>query len=92
MIVKIERADGQTEVFESGNYLISKVKDFHPIICKVTVYAEGKRIKVVKRPFGFIYKNFIFKSKQVQEELKNLAQQAKKESENAETKVVENEG
>ena len=92
MIVKIERADGQTEIFESGSYLISKSKDFHPIICKVTVYAEGKRIKVVKRPFGFIYKHFIFKSKQVQEELKNLAQQAEKKNENAETKVVENEG
>lgn len=92
MIIKIERADGQTELYESGNYLISKIKEFHPIICKVTVYGNGKKIKSVARPFNFIYKHFIFKSKNVQEQLKNLAEQAEKENENAENKVVENEG
>ena len=91
MIIKVERADGQTEVFESGNYLISKSKDFHPIICKVIIYAEGKRIKTVKRPFNFIYKHFTFKSAKVQERLKELEKQAELEKQNA-NKVVENEG
>ena len=72
--------------------LITKIKDFHPIICKITVYGDGKKIKSVARPFNFIYKHFIFKSKKVQEQLKNLAQQAENEKQNAETKVVENEG
>lgn len=93
MIIKIERADGQTEIYESGNYLITKGKDFHLLICKVTVYGDnGKKIKSVARPFAFIYKHFIFKSKKVQEHLKNLAEQAEKEIQNAENKVVENEG
>lgn len=92
MIIKIERADGQIEIYESGNYLITKIKDFHPIICKVTVYAEGKKIKNVKRPFCFIYKHFIFKSKKVQEHLKNLANQAKTEDKTMNTEVMKNEG
>ena len=92
MIIKIDRADGQTEMFENGNYLITKVKDFHPIICKITIYGDGKKIKSVARPFNFIYKHFIFKSKKVQEQLKNLVEQAENEKQNAENKVVENEG
>ena len=92
MIIKIDRADGQTEMFENGNYLITNVKDFHPIICKITIYGEGKKIKTVKRPFSFIYKHFTFKSKKVQEQLKNLANQAKTEDKTMNTEVMKNEG
>ena len=89
MIIKIERADGQTEIFESGNYIISRVKDFHPMICSVSIYDNGVKIKTVKRHFKFFYKHFIFKSKKVQEQLKNIAKQVEKQNEN---KVVKNEG
>lgn len=75
MIVKIERADGEIEIFNTDNYRISKSKEFHPLICKVSVYDNGKKIKVVKRPFKFIYKYFIFKSKTVQDKLKEIFEQ-----------------
>ena len=69
MIIKIERADGETEIFNSDNYRISKSKDFHPLICTVSVYDNGVKIKTVKRPFKFCYKHFTFTSKKVQEQL-----------------------
>ena len=81
-------ADGRTEVFESSNYVISKPRDFHPLICKVSVFENGFKIKSVSRPFKFIYKHFIFKSEKVQtvlkniEEQKQLAEQAKRKQTN----------
>ena len=41
MTIITELADGRTEVFESSNYVISKPKDFHPLICKVSVFENG---------------------------------------------------
>lgn len=76
MIIKIERADGETEIFNTDNYRISKSKDFHPLICTVSVYDNGVKIKTVKRPFKFFYKHFTFKSSKVQEQLKKLEEQA----------------
>ena len=75
MVVKTELANGNFEVFESSNYVISKTKDFHPLLCKVSIYDNGKKIKSVSRPFKFIYKHFIFKSEKVQTVLKNLEEQ-----------------
>lgn len=72
MTIKAELADGTFEIFESGNYKLSTVKDFHPMICKVSIYDNGKKIKSVSRPFKWFYKHFTFKSKKVQETLKNL--------------------
>ena len=88
MVVKTELANGNFEVFETSNYVISKTKDFHPLLCKVSIYDNGKKIKSVSRPFKFIYKHFIFKSEKVQtilkniEEQKQLAEQAKGEQTN----------
>lgn len=53
MTIITELADGRTEVFESSNYVISKPKDFHPLICKVSVFENGFKIKSVSRPFKF---------------------------------------
>lgn len=85
MIVKTELADGTSEVFETSNYKISKVKDFHPLICKVTVYSNnGLKIKSAKRFFSFFYKRFTFKSEKVQKVLAeiNQANNPEKVSEN----------
>ena len=88
MVVKTELANGNFEVFETSNYVISKPKDFHPLLCKVSIYDNGKKIKSVSRPFKFIYKHFIFKSEKVQTVLKNieeqrrLAEQAKRKQTN----------
>lgn len=75
MTIKIERADGEIEIFNSDNYRIGKSKDFHPLICTVSVYDNGVKIKTMKRPFKFFYKHFTFKSKKVQEQLKKLEEQ-----------------
>lgn len=75
MTIITELADGRTEVFESSNYVISKPKDFHPLICKVSVFENGFKIKSVSRPFKFFYKHFTFKSDKVQTLLKNLEEQ-----------------
>ena len=62
MKVKVKRADGFVEVFETNSYMLTTVKALHPAILKAEVFAEnGKRIACVKRPFPFIYKHFIFK-------------------------------
>lgn len=75
MVVKTELANGNFEVFETSNYMVSKTKDFHPLLCKVSIYDNGKKIKSVSRPFKFIYKHFIFKSDKVQTFLKNIDEQ-----------------
>lgn len=80
MIVKIERADGEIEIFNTDNYRISKPKDFHPLICTVSVYDNGIKIKSVKRPFKFFYKHFTFKSAKVQEQLQKLTENQPKEN------------
>lgn len=80
MIVKINNAYGGVELFETPNYLISEIKEFHPLICKITVYDNGKKIVSRKRPFSFIHKHFTFKTEKVQNELKKI-QESQKSSE-----------
>ena len=75
MMIITVLADGRTEVFETSNYVISKPKHFHPLICRVSVFENGFKIKSVSRPFKFIYKHFIFKSEKVQTILKNIEEQ-----------------
>lgn len=72
MTVKIELADGTTEVFETNNYRISTLKDFHPMICSVEIYAGTKRIKKFSRGFKFFYRHFTFKSRAVQDRLAEI--------------------
>nr|DAP93790.1 MAG TPA: hypothetical protein [Caudoviricetes sp.] len=75
MIVKAELADGTTDIFETGNYKISNLKDFHPMICSVEIYSGTKRIKKISRRFKFFYKHFIFKSRKVQNNLAEIQKQ-----------------
>ena len=72
MTVVLDLANGQTEIFETEKYVISKARDFHPLICGVTVYDNGRRIARKKRPFSWWYKKFTFKSEYVQNKLKEL--------------------
>lgn len=78
MVIKVELADGTTEIFESQNYKISRVKDFHPAIVSVTVIENGFIIKKVKRSFALWYKLVTFKSEKVQNELKKIIEAEKK--------------
>lgn len=72
MTVVLDLANGQTEIFENEKYVISRAKDFHPLICGVTVYDNGRSIARKKRPFSWWYKKFTFNSFKVQEKLKEL--------------------
>lgn len=75
MTVKAELADGTTDIFETENYRISTLKDFHPMICSVEVYSMAKRIKKVSRRFKFFYKHFTFKSRKVQDKMAEIERQ-----------------
>lgn len=52
MVIQLELANGCYEMFEIDNYVISKVNDMHPMICKVDVFSNGKKIKT-KKDFAF---------------------------------------
>lgn len=77
MTVILELADGNTEIFKTESYIIGKVKDFHPMICKISIYDNGKKLKSVSRPFKFWYKHFTFKSEKIQERLRKLEEESK---------------
>lgn len=49
MTVVLTLANGITETFETDKYVISSPKDFHPMICKVEVFDNGKKIASKKR-------------------------------------------
>ena len=72
MTVALDLANGNTETFTTENYVISRTKDFHPMICRVTVFDNGRRIARRKRLFSWWYKKFTFNSFKVQEKLKEL--------------------
>ena len=72
MTVALDLTNGNTETFTTENYVISRTKDFHPMICRVTVFDNGRRIARRKRLFSWWYKKFTFNSFKVQEKLKEL--------------------
>lgn len=83
MVVKVERVDGCSELFETSQYLISN-KDLFPTIQKIYIYEGGKKIKVFKRKFRLFYKLFIFPSKKVQDTLKEIQELREQKNENVE--------
>ena len=72
MTIRVELANGNCEIFESDNYTISSLNDMHPMICKVDVFSNGKKIKTKKRFCVWWYKLVTFKSQKVQEKLKKI--------------------
>nr|DAU31828.1 MAG TPA: hypothetical protein [Bacteriophage sp.] len=75
MTIITKLANGNTEIFETQNYIVSKAKDFHPALLSVSVFQGDKKIFKKSRHFQFFYKHFIFKSEKVQSTLKNLEEQ-----------------
>ena len=59
-------------MFETDNYVIGKLDNMHPMICKVDVFSNGRKIKTKKRFCVWWYKLITFKSQKVQDELKKL--------------------
>ena len=72
MTIRLELANGNCEIFETDNYTISSLNDMHPMICKVDVFSNGKKIKTKKRFCVWWYKLITFKSQKVQEKLKKI--------------------
>lgn len=72
MTVVLDLANGNTETFTTENYVISRPKDFHPMICEVTVFDNGRKIARRKRFCIWWYKRVTFNSFKVQEKLKEL--------------------
>lgn len=72
MTIINELVNGNSEIFETNDYVICPIKDFHPLILKIKVFSDGKKIKSVSRPFKFFYKHFTFKSEKVQKVVKEL--------------------
>ena len=72
--VKVKLVHGSVEVFNTERYLLSPVKEMHPDILEVWIYAEGKKLAHLKRHFQKIYKKFFYKP--VQQELKPEGEEA----------------
>ena len=72
MLVKLELANGNCEMFEVENYIVGKKIDMHPMICRVDVFSNDKKIKTRKRFCIWWYKLITFKSKKVQDKLLKL--------------------
>lgn len=68
VIVKVKTVHDTTEVFQTESYIIGPIKDFHPDLLDVRVYAGSRCVKHVRRRFQWFYKKFLYKP--VQTELK----------------------
>lgn len=72
MTIKVTLANGTIESFQTEKYIVSSTKDFHPLIIKVEIFDNGKRIAKRKRAFSWWYRRFTFYSYKVQKKLKEL--------------------
>ena len=59
--VKVKLVHGNIEIFETKSYNLSPVKEMHPDILEVWIYAEGKKLAHLKRHFQKFYKVFLYK-------------------------------
>lgn len=62
MIVKLKLVNGNTQMFETADYVVNPIKIMHPDILSVKVYSNDRKILfTVKRKFQLFYKKFIYK-------------------------------
>lgn len=62
MTVIIDRADGNREIFQTAQFIVSQAKDMNPIICAIKVKLDnGKTVARWRRPFSRIYKKYVWK-------------------------------
>ena len=72
MTVVVSTVYGRMDIFETNEYIIGRAKEFHPEIVRVEVHSNGMPVASRSRPFPFIYKHFIFKTKKVQDEIRMM--------------------
>lgn len=74
--VKVKLVDGNTDIFTTDKYMIAPIKQMHPAILDVKVYADRKLMIHKRRAFQWFYKKFQYKP--VQQELKPEGAEAPK--------------
>lgn len=72
MTVKVLDIDGNIECFESNGYRLGSIKEMHPRILEVRLFAGGKQIVRKSRFCRLVYKYILFKTKKVQDKLKAI--------------------
>ena len=73
MIIKLYHCENYIEFIETGAFSITSIKNMYPELYGVKIYSnEGKFLYQKFRPFRFIYKSLIFKSKKIQKKLEEL--------------------
>ena len=81
MIVVNTLANGNKEIFQTGNYIIGTKKDLHPIILKSVVMSDtGKKIAKISRRNKWYYKHFVFPTEKVQQLLQKEQEMVDQES------------
>lgn len=61
MFVKLTLTDGNTELFETQNFVCAPVKMMKPEIVRCEVFADGHRMFKVARRFPAFYRKFIYR-------------------------------
>lgn len=62
MTVKLKLINGNTEIFKTDSYMVSKVKEMHPDILDCKVYADcGRLLLHRRRHFQRFYKKYVYK-------------------------------
>ena len=81
MTVKVLDIDGNIECFESNGYRLGSIKEMHPRILEVRLFAGGKLIVKKARFCKLVYKYILFKTKKVQDRLKKIEEANKQPDE-----------
>ena len=68
MTVKLKLVGNFIECFEADSFRLAPLKLMRPDILKAEVYANGKRLAKVSRPFKKFYEKFIYKPEPKNEE------------------------
>lgn len=61
MIVIVKTVKGTVELFETQSYVVSTMKDMHPDILDLKIYADRKLLLHKKRRCQWLYKKFLYK-------------------------------
>ena len=73
MLVKLKLVKGQTEIFETENYVVTAEKDLHPAILSGKIYSNGKLVYRFSRKHPFYYEHFVFDESVLKKEESELA-------------------
>jgi hypothetical protein len=64
--VKVKLIDGNIDIFTTDKYMVAPIRQMHPAILDVKVYADRKLLIHKRRPFQWFYKKFLYKPERVE--------------------------